>query len=147
MNIFSKLLHKWFDIEPDSCPTCEVLGFQLDIIRRDNERLLMRVIAPNIAANESAPNEDEPQVIRGRNFVPMRVRQQLIQENDRRTLTLMQEHKKQMDTNKNVNQDTSKPENPEVMKRIPTEELEKEVLGEDFEKYYDETIPLRDEVR
>lgn len=137
MNIISKILHKWFDLEPDVCPSCEVLQAELAIVRRDNEHLLYKLLSN---PEEPPPMEvEEPQVIRRSQFIPARVRQQFAEENDRKSLSLMQSHKKQMEELKKNTSSISTPE-------TSIEKLEEQVLGggmglkdeKDFETVYDE---------
>jgi hypothetical protein len=96
--IITRLLEKWFNLEPVVCQSCENLKIQLDSITAENRRLLEFIMHPP----EATENRPAPEPIVQRKNIPWRVRQQMLEAEDREKARLMKEK---------------------------TEELEKEVLG------------------
>ena len=87
--MIKRILEKWFGLEPVKCETCEVLRFQLDESNRERKELLSRALAPAQTEPLSTPVEElEP--IKGQ-FIPWRVRQQMLEAEDRAKAKLMQD--------------------------------------------------------
>lgn len=93
--MIKELLYKVFGLEPTACPVCEVLREQL--IKADNERkeLLTRALAPPIQVVEEKPSE--PPVPITPQFIPWRVRQQMMEAEDRKKSSLMREKAKEIE--------------------------------------------------
>lgn len=84
--MWKELLAKWFGLDI-SCSTCEVLKEQLSIERQFNQVLLARVLDGNKPESPPAVLEEykpiKPQ------FVPWRMRQQMLEAEDRKAAELM----------------------------------------------------------
>jgi len=92
--MFNELLRKWFGLTPDLCLTCEVLRDQLDKSEGERKELLARLLEkdkpePFVQANEE-PKAITPQ------FTPWRVRQQLLEQEDRKKAQLMRDKSKEI---------------------------------------------------
>ena len=118
--MIKELIYKWFGL---SCRSCEILERELDRVNREKEILLNRLLEPKEVISAPVITEETPKPISlGRRHIPAIVRQQMMEQNDRRTLELMQKHKKELTESKNI----------EVTKEV--EELEKELGVEDASK-------------
>lgn len=142
MNIISRVIEKLFrlePIEPKGCDSCEVLRLELSIAHRDNERLLDKLLNPNLNTPENKPDDKEMIPVRtSRNFLPSKVRQHFTEEADRRTLQLMQ------DTHKRIKEAGINPTTLDTS--IKT--LEEEVLGLAIsDKEFDETLAQAEKER
>jgi len=74
---------------------CEVLRTQLDESNRERKELLTRVLNPT--QSEPLPiKEEEPQPIRPQ-VIPWKVRQQMLESEDRKKAQLMRDKKKEID--------------------------------------------------
>lgn len=114
--MIKELFYKWFGLS-DECKTCEVLKLELDRVIREKEMLLNKLLEPKVEARPPVVLEETPKPISlGRRHIPAIVRQQMMEQNDKRTLELMQKHKKELAESKT---------------EVTIEELEKEVIGED----------------
>lgn len=86
----------WFGT--DECKTCEVLKMELERAHRKNERLLEILLRKDEPIPE--PMQEEKQspisITGGRRFLPAVVRQQMIEREDRKTLEIMQQRKKEL---------------------------------------------------
>lgn len=74
-------LRNLLSIEQPPCPTCEVLKEQLAIERIRFEKLLDKTINPPVP--EPANTNTEHQPIRTGNFTPWRVKQQMLEKEER----------------------------------------------------------------
>lgn len=82
-----QLLEKWFGLEPVICATCEVLRSQLDESNRERRELLTRLFDKD-KSEPPVTSMEEFQPIKPQ-FVPWRVRQQMLEAEDRKTAQLM----------------------------------------------------------
>ena len=82
------LLYKWFGLEAPPCQTCEVLRLQLDESNRERKELLQRLLYKE--PEPLTQKEEEPVPITP-HFVPWRIRQQMLEEEDRKKAQLMRE--------------------------------------------------------
>jgi hypothetical protein len=88
--IFRSLMYKWFGIEELPCNTCEVLRMQLAESNAERKDLLNRLLQPSIPEPlATKPEEFEP--IKSQ-FVPWRVRQQLLEQEDRKRAELLKKN-------------------------------------------------------
>jgi len=93
--VIQEVLRKWFGLEPVRCEVCEVLRTQLDESNRERKELLTRVLNPT--QSEPLPiKEEEPQPIRPQ-VIPWKVRQQMLESEDRKKAQLMRDKKKEID--------------------------------------------------
>jgi hypothetical protein len=83
------LLYKWFGLEELPCNTCEVLRTQLDESNRERRELLNRLLEPSKPEPSSTKKEDYIPV--RPSHTPWRVRQQMLEEEDRAKAKLMRE--------------------------------------------------------
>lgn len=108
------------DRELDHCKTCEELRSQLEVERARYNLLLDKLLRPPVV--ESAPIKDEedskPLPINKRRFIPSAMRQQMMDENDRRTLEILINRKKEME----------EPPPPPIEKMEANNKLEQELL-------------------
>ena len=94
--MISQLLRKWFGLSDPTCLTCEVLRDQLDESNRERKELLTLLMEKN------KPEPPSPQLSREEltpirpQHVPWRVRQQLFEQEDRRTAQLLREKSKEL---------------------------------------------------
>jgi len=86
----SELLRKLFGLTPVSCLTCEVLRDQLDKSEGERRDLLARLLEkdkPELPAQQPA----EPNVPITPQHIPWRVKQQMLEQEDRQTARLMRD--------------------------------------------------------
>jgi hypothetical protein len=92
--MLKELMYKWFNLEPRHCETCEVLRSMLDESNRERKELLHQLIHKDKIEPPSTQTEEykplTPQ------FVPWRVRQQMLEAEDRKKAHLMQEKAKEI---------------------------------------------------
>jgi hypothetical protein len=91
-----ELLYKWFGLEPFPCQTCEVLRLQLDESNRERRQLLQQLLERD-KPEPPVETKEELQPIRPQ-FVPWRVRQQMLEAEDRKQAQLLAEKKKEMES-------------------------------------------------
>jgi hypothetical protein len=84
-----QLLEKWFGLTPPSCLTCEVLRDQLDKSEVDRRELLTRLLDKDKPEPLPTPAA-EPRAITPQ-FVPWRVKQQMLEAEDRHKAKLMKD--------------------------------------------------------
>src|SRR5262245_16004687 len=96
-----ELLYKWFGLEPMPCNTCEVLRFQLDESNRERRELLNRLLDRDKPESVVKTDEKELTPITP-SFVPWRVRQQMLEQEDRKAAQLLAQKKKEMAEAKNT---------------------------------------------
>lgn len=101
--MLKELFYKWFGLEPLPCATCEVLKESLAIERQFNKVLFDRLLEKGSAEPLVKEEEKELTPIRPP-FVPWRVRQQMLEAEDRKTAQLLAEKKKEMAQAKNAEQ-------------------------------------------
>lgn len=89
-----ELLYKWFGLEPFPCPTCEVLRFQLDESNRERRELLQKFLEKD-KPESVTPAKEDLQPIRPQ-FTPWRVRQQMLEAEDRKQAQLLKEKQREM---------------------------------------------------
>jgi hypothetical protein len=93
--IITEILRKWFRLEPIPCPTCEILRTQLEESNRERRELLTRLLTPP----EPPPiihEKDEPKAIQPQ-FIPWKVRQQMLEAEDRKRAQLMRDKTKEIE--------------------------------------------------
>lgn len=76
--------------EPKVCETCETLKIQVEQLRMDNEKLLNRILEKPVQVEQTRA-VDNVTPIKTRQHVPWKVRQQLLEENDRHKAKLIRE--------------------------------------------------------
>lgn len=81
------LLEKWFNLDPRHCETCEVLRSMLDESNKERKDLLARLLDKDKVEPPPTPIEEFKPV--GQSFVPWRVRQQMLEQEDRKQAELL----------------------------------------------------------
>ena len=88
--MIKRLLEKLFKLEPESCAVCEVLREQLAISERERRELLQRALAPTPVVAPVKEETEEHIPIKPQ-FTPWRVRQQMLEQEDRVKARLMKD--------------------------------------------------------
>lgn len=120
--------------EKDLCKSCEVLERQLELEREHVQILLNRIANPNpVQVQEDEPGEElKPLPRSGRKFIPFAVREELVRQNDEKTLEVLKANNKEYRESLKF---TSTPPNiPIIATAESTEALEKELLESDVMK-------------
>ena len=95
--MIKRLLAKWFGIELElPCNTCEVLRSQLDESNRERRELLNRLLEHNSPEPPVAIPQEEMKPI-GNQHIPWRVRQQMLEQEDRVKAKLMKDRTKEIE--------------------------------------------------
>lgn len=89
-------MYKWFGLADAPCESCEILRSMLDESNRERKELLHRLLEPAKAEPPPAPSE-EPIPITSQ-FIPWRVRQQMLEQEDRKQAELMKQKQKEIST-------------------------------------------------
>jgi len=87
--MLNELFRKWFGLDPRHCESCEILRAQLDESSRERRELLTRLLDKDKAEPLIQPTE-EHQPIKAQ-YVPWRVRQQMLEAEDREKARLMRD--------------------------------------------------------
>jgi hypothetical protein len=88
-------MYKWFGLTPIPCNSCEILREQLDKSERERGELLHRLLDKD--KPEPLPEKAEEHVPIRPQFTPWRVRQQLLEAEDRKQAELMREKHKEIE--------------------------------------------------
>jgi len=90
-----ELLEKWFGLDPRHCEACEILRSALDESNRERRELLTRLLDKDKAEPPPAGVEEmkpiQPQ------FIPWRVRQQMLEGEDRQRAKLTADKKREIE--------------------------------------------------
>lgn len=97
--MIKQLLYKWFGLDPIvPCTTCEVLHLQLAESNRERKELLHKLLDKDkpepLITEQEEMKPIQPQ------FTPWRVRQQMLEAEDRRTAQILKERLKEMEASK-----------------------------------------------
>jgi hypothetical protein len=85
--VIKQLMYKWFGLEELPCNTCEVLREQLANSERERRELLNRLLEPSKSEPPPTAQEDYKPVTP--QFIPWRVKQQMLEAEDRQKAALM----------------------------------------------------------
>jgi hypothetical protein len=92
--MIKQILYKWFGLSDMPCETCEVLRQQLDKSERERSELLHRLLDKDKTEPLSVKEEEykpiQPQ------FTPWRVRQQMLEAEDRKQAQLIKDKAKEI---------------------------------------------------
>lgn len=103
MNIFSKLLYKWFNLEPDQCQNCELLKNIIEQERFERKQMLQVVIDSakprEEAIVQTQPGEYRPKLVNWNNE-----RLRLEREDRQRAAELMKKKQEELAASKNQGQ-------------------------------------------
>jgi hypothetical protein len=93
--MISEIFRKWFGLTPLSCLTCEVLRDQLDKSEGERRELLTRLLEKD--KPEPSPVQTvEPKAIQPQ-FIPWRVKQQMLEAEDRQRAKLVKDKAKEIE--------------------------------------------------
>jgi hypothetical protein len=88
-------MYKWFGLElPPPCGMCEILRYQLDESNKERKEYLARLLA--FKSEPVLPEKTEEYRPLQPQFIPWRVRQQMLEEQDRHKARLMKDKEKEM---------------------------------------------------
>jgi len=93
--MIKRILEKWFNLEPVRCESCEVLRSLLEESTRERRDLLTRALNPPQVEPLVQTSTEELKPV-GNTFIPWRVRQQMLEAEDRKKFQLMQEKEKEI---------------------------------------------------
>jgi hypothetical protein len=88
-------MYKWFGLESMPCLVCEVLRDQLDKSEKERKELLQRVLTP--PSPEPSPEVKEEYKAITPQFIPWRVKQQMLEAEDRKKAQLMRDKAKEIE--------------------------------------------------
>lgn len=100
--MIKELLYKWFGLD-SSCPTCEVLRTQLDIEQAEKKYLLEKLLAKDIPVEK--PLSDEAKIPIKPSYIPWRVRQQMLEAEDREKARVMREKTEELEQELGITKD------------------------------------------
>lgn len=93
--MLKRIFEKWFGLEPVRCEVCEVLRAQLDESNRERRELLTRALTPPQTEPPHTPADEEMKPVQSQ-FVPWRVKQQMLEAEDRVKARLLQDKAKEI---------------------------------------------------
>jgi hypothetical protein len=93
--MIKELMYKWFGLTPTPCGSCEILREQLDKSERERGDLLHRLLDKD--KPEPLPEKAEEYVPVRPQFTPWRVRQQMLEAEDRKQAELMRDKHKEIE--------------------------------------------------
>lgn len=94
--MLKQLMYKWFGLSDAPCESCELLRLMLDESNRERKELLHRLLEPAKVESLQSTKEEEPIPITPQ-YTPWRVRQQLLEQEDRAKAKLMKERARDID--------------------------------------------------
>ena len=92
--MWNELMRKWFGLSSPSCSSCEILRDQLDKSEEERKELLHRLLdkdkpePPQVVDPTLKPLQPQ--------FIPWRVRQQMLEQEDRKRAQLMKDRTKEI---------------------------------------------------
>jgi hypothetical protein len=93
--MWKQLLYKWFGLIAPSCLTCEVLRDQLEKSEAERRDLLARLL--EVGKPESVVHESSEPIAIKPQYVPWRVRQQMLESEDRKQAQLLRDKNKEIE--------------------------------------------------
>lgn len=95
--MIKEILYHWFNIQPFPCQTCEVLQLQIEEVQRQNKFLLEKLLTKDVPAPVIEPTSvDEMQPV-GPRYVPFRVRQAALEQEDRAKAEILRKNKEEVE--------------------------------------------------
>ena len=94
--MMGEILRRWFGLDPRHCEACEILRTQLDESSRERKELLHRLLDKDKVEPPTNVSTEELKPITSQ-YVPWRVRQQMLESEDRAKAQLMKEKEKEID--------------------------------------------------
>jgi hypothetical protein len=92
-----QLLEKWFGLDPIPCATCEVLREPLANSELERRELLHKLLDKDKAEPPAAAGAEEMKPIQPQ-FIPWRVRQQMLEGEDRQRAKLTADKKREIES-------------------------------------------------
>jgi len=92
--MWKQLMYKWFGLSDAPCESCEILRSMLDESNRERKDLLHRLLANKEPEPPSIQSEEPVPV--GPQFIPWRVRQQMLEQEDRQKANIMRDRTKEI---------------------------------------------------
>ena len=93
--MISELLRKWLGLDPIHCATCEVLREQLAKSERERADFIHRLLEKD-KPEPSQPEETERVPIQPA-YIPWRIRQQMLEAEDRQRAKILNQRTKEID--------------------------------------------------
>ncbi len=93
--MIKRLLEKWFGLESETCQSCELLRSQLDESNRERRELLNRLLTKDSPEPPPIVEDKEIKPITP-THLPWRVRQQMLENEDRRAAQILREKEKEI---------------------------------------------------
>lgn len=90
-----RLLEKWFGLDPSHCESCEILREQLHKCDVERSELLHRLLNKEKSEPPSTVKEEENIPITP-TFVPWRIKQQMLESEDRKQAQLLRDKEKEI---------------------------------------------------
>jgi len=94
--LIKQLMYKWFGLSDPPCETCEVLREQLANSERERRDILTKLLEKDKPEPPQIVDKEELTPIQPQ-FVPWRVRQQMLEAEDRRAAALLKDRRKEID--------------------------------------------------
>ena len=92
--MWKQLMYKWFGLTDAQCETCEILRMQLAESNAERKELLYRLLEPKQVEPPSTSQEEHVPITP--NFTPWRVKQQMLEAEDRAKAKLMRDRSKEI---------------------------------------------------
>ena len=92
--MISQLFRKWFGIDEPHCESCEILRSQLEKADSERRELLHRLLQPPPSETKEINTENFKPVTP--QFIPWRVRQQMLEAEDRERARIMRQKSDEM---------------------------------------------------
>jgi hypothetical protein len=90
-----QLFEKWFGLDPRRCEACEILREQLTKSERERSELLHRLLDKDKSEPPPATQEEYKPITP--QFTPWRVKQQMLEAEDRKKAQLMRDKAKEIE--------------------------------------------------
>lgn len=94
--IINEVLRRWFGLDPRHCEACEILRAQLDESSRERKDLLNRLLDRDKVEPPTNVSLEELQPLQP-SYTPWRVRQQMLESEDRKKAQLMRDKVKEIE--------------------------------------------------
>jgi len=94
--IINEVIRRWFGLDPRHCEACEILRAQLDESSRERKDLLNRLLDRDKIEPPTITPVEEYQPIKPQ-YTPWRVRQQMLEAEDRKQAALLKDKMKEIE--------------------------------------------------
>jgi len=92
--MWKQLMYKWFGLTDTPCESCEILRSMLDESNRERKDLLHRLLEPKQVEPPSISTEEHIPVTP--QYVPWRVKQQMLEAEDRAKAKILKDRSKEI---------------------------------------------------